>query len=104
MDERNRKEKCLDTKRAVFKYVKNYHRNKENRLVLEGSTYNVMVDIVRRQQLAPLYWSALCNTEVPKIERSKFEVVSSLSRKVCEGAQRWEDQMEMWRKGLLGKG
>lgn len=37
MDERNRKEERLDTKRAVFKYVKNYHRNKENRLVLEGS-------------------------------------------------------------------
>lgn len=102
MDERNRKEERLDTKRAVFKYVKNYHRNKENRLVLEGSTYNVMVDIVRRQRLASLYWSALCNTECPKTERSKFEAVSSLSRKVCRGTQRWEDEMSgMWRKGLL---
>ena len=46
-----RKEKLLEVKRAVFKYVKNYRRNKENRIVLEGSTYNVMVDTVGRQQL-----------------------------------------------------
>lgn len=54
MDERNGKEKPLEAKRAVFKYVKNHHMNKENRTVLEGSTYNVMVDIVRRQHLASL--------------------------------------------------